>query len=98
MAGLNRIIELIQLSPSASSADGNEEKLLNALSKLNLDDEGKSEKPGHVSLSPSREDKEKYEPTKVARVTKLCASFSRAVTLLTGLGQCDGPRVYMIHE
>ena len=98
MAGLSRVIELVQSSSSTSSADGDEEKLLNALSKLNLDDGGKNEKRGHVSGSPSREDKQKYEPTKVAHVTKLCASFSRAMTLLTGLGQCDGTRVYTIHE
>jgi hypothetical protein len=71
---------------------------MKALSKLNLDDDGKREKQGQVSGSPSRGDKEKYEPTKVAHVTKLCASFSRAMTLLTGLGRCDGTRAYTIHE
>lgn len=98
MASLSRVIELVQSSSSTSSADGDEEKLLNALSKLNLNDDGKSEKRGHVSGSPSQEDKEKYEPTKVAHVTKLSASFSRAMTLLTSLGQCDGMRVYTTHE
>jgi hypothetical protein len=66
---------------------------LNTLSKLNLDDDGdggENRKREHVSGGPSRMDKEKYEPTKVAHVTKLCASFARTTTLLTGLGQDDG--------
>ena len=97
MAGLSRVIALVQSSPSTSFADRDEEKLLNALSKLNLDDDGKCEKREHVSSSPSRQDKEKYEPTKVAHVTKLCASFSRATTLLVGLGQCDGAQGGTVH-
>ena len=98
MAGLSRVIALIQSLPSTSSADSDEEKLLNALSKLKLDDDGKCEKREFVSdSSPLRKEKEKYEPTKVAHITKLCASFSRATTLLTGLGQCDGAQDGTVH-
>ena len=96
MAGLSRVIALVQ---STSSADSDEEKLLNALSKLNLDDDGKCERRELVSESfISRKEKEKYEPTQVAHITKLCASFSRATTLLTGLGQCDGAQDWTVHE
>lgn len=71
---------------------------MNALSKLKLDDDGKCEKREFVSdSSPLRKEKEKYEPTKVAHITKLCASFSRATTLLTGLGQCDGAQDGTVH-
>ena len=100
MAGLSRVIALVQSSPSTSSADSDEERLLKALSKLDLDDDdGKYEKRGLVSASSfSRKEKEKYEPTKVAHITKLCASFSRATTLLTGLGQSDGAQDCTVYE
>jgi hypothetical protein len=92
------VIGLVQSSPLTSSAD-NDEKLLNALSKLNLDDDGKCEKRELVSeSSPLRKEKERYEPTTVAHITKLCASFSRATTLLTDLGQCDGAQDSTVQE
>jgi hypothetical protein len=63
---------------------------LNALSDLNLDDAGKGKGRDQVSGFPSRKGKENLEPTEVARITKLCASFARTTTLLAGLGQRDG--------
>jgi hypothetical protein len=87
------VIALVQSSASTSFLNGDEDKFLNTLSKLNLDDDGDGGKNGkreHVSGGPPRMDKEKYGPTKVAHVTKLCASFARTTTLLTGLGQDDG--------
>ena len=76
---------LVQSSPSASVADSDEEKLLNALTKLNLGDDDKTEKREHAQ-KPS----EGSEPFSVAHMTKLCASFVRATTLLTNMGRCDG--------
>lgn len=84
------MITLVQSSPSTSSADCDEEKLLNALSNLDLGDDGKGERRDHVSGLPFRKEKEKYEPTEVAHITKLFASFARTTTLLAGLGQRDG--------
>ena len=63
---------------------------MNALSKLDLDGDVKGERRDRVSGLPSRKEKEKYEPTEVAHITKLCASFARTTTLLAGLGQRDG--------
>jgi hypothetical protein len=85
VAGLSKVIALVQSSPS-TLVDGDEEKLLDALEKLGLDDDGKGGKQ-----HPSR-NKEKYEPTEVAQITKLCASFTRATTLLTDLDRHDGAR------
>jgi hypothetical protein len=92
VAALNRVIDLVQSSPSTSFADADEENLLNALSKLNLHDDGRSNKQEQEDLSgsSSQKDKGKYEPTKVAHITKLCASFSRATSLLSSLGQRNG--------
>ena len=78
--------------------DRDEENLLNALSKLNLDNDDKGGKREHVSGCPSRRDEEKYELTKVAHITKLCASFARATTLLTSLGQIDGAQCGTVLE
>jgi len=74
--------------------------LLNALSRLNLNDDGRGDKreQEQVSGSSSRKDKEKYEPTKVAHITKLCASFARATSLLSGLGQRDGALRCVVSE
>jgi hypothetical protein len=79
------VITLVQSSPSASVADGDEEKLLNALEKLNLDEDGKTEK-----REPAQKITENREPSSVAQITKLCASFVRATTLLTDIGRSDG--------
>ena len=76
---------LVQSSPSASVADSDEEKLLNALTKLNLGDDDKTEKREHAQKLS-----EGSEPFSVAHITKLCASFVRATTLLTNMGRCDG--------
>jgi Ca2+-binding EF-hand superfamily protein len=82
---MSKVITLVQSSPSALVADGDEEKLLNALAKLDLDDDGKTEKREHVQkLSEER------QPSSVAHITKLCASFVRATTLLTNIGRSDG--------
>lgn len=69
---------------------------MNALSNLNLDDDGKGERPGHTSRLPSRKDKEKLKRTEIAHITKLCASFTRTTTLLTSLGQSDGAPCYSL--
>jgi hypothetical protein len=79
------MITLVQSSPSASVVDSDEEKLLNALEKLNLGEDGKSEKRG-----PAQKIIENSEPSSVAHITKLCASFVRATTLLTNIGRSDG--------
>ncbi len=84
------MIALIRSSSSTSFAGRDEEKLLNALSNLKLDDENKGERQDHDSGCPSRKDNEKLEPTEVAHIIKLCASFARTTTLLAGLGQSDG--------
>ena len=84
----------MQSSSSASLADGDEEKLLNALAKLNLDDEGKAEKQEQAHGYPQQNTKES-EPSSVANITKLCASFVRATTLLTDMGRCDGAPYYV---
>jgi hypothetical protein len=86
---LNKVITLVQSSPSASIADGDEEKLLNALAKLNLGDEGKAEKEERTCGHPQQNTKP-CGPPSVAHITKLCASFVRATTLLTNMGGCDG--------
>jgi hypothetical protein len=83
------VIAFVQSSPPASLAGCNEEKLLYTLAKLNLDDDGKSGKPERYAL---QKDKEKYKPAEVAHVMKLCASFTRATTLLTDLYRHDGAR------
>lgn len=67
-----------------SIAGCDQEKLLDALSNLNLDDDGKGE------ILPSRKDKEKLERTEIAHIMKLCASFARTTTVLASLGQSDG--------
>jgi hypothetical protein len=83
---LSKVITLVQSSPSASVADSDEEKLLNALTKLNLGDDGKSEKREHAQKTITEES----EAPSVAHITKLCASFVRATTLLTNIGRSDG--------
>jgi hypothetical protein len=85
VVGLNKVIGLVQ-SSSSTLADGNEEKLLDSLAKLNLDDDSSGGKK-HPSWN-----NEKYKPTEVARITKLCASFTRATTLLTDLDRYNGAR------
>ena len=60
--------------------------MLNALAKLNIDDDGKNEKREHARGKNTEESK----PSSVAHVTKLCASFARTTTLLTNMGGCDG--------
>ena len=85
---------MVQSSPSASLADGDEEKLLNVLAKLNLDDGGRTEKREHARGYPQK-NTEESEPSSVAHVTKLCASFVRATTLLTNMGRCDGAPYYV---
>lgn len=81
-----------------SIAGCDEEKLLNALSNLNLDNDGTGERPDHISGLPSRKDKEKLERTEIAHITKLCASFARTTTLLASLGQNDGAQRYRVSE
>ena len=81
----------MQSSPSASLADGDEEKLLNALAKLNLDDGGKAEMREPARVKNAGES----EGSSVAHITKLCASFVRATTLLTNMGRCDGAPYYV---
>ncbi|KAH9171315.1 peptidase family C50-domain-containing protein [Lactarius sanguifluus] len=88
VTALNKVIALVQSPPSASLANCDEEKLLNALAKLNLDDGGKTEKRGHAG-GYLRKNSEESEPSSVAHITKLCASFARATTLLTNMGRCD---------
>ena len=83
------MIALVQSSPSASLADGDEEKVLNALAKLNLGDEGKAKQEERVCGYPQQNTKQS-ESSSVAHVTKLCASFVRATTLLTDMGRYDG--------
>ncbi|KAH9026737.1 peptidase family C50-domain-containing protein [Lactarius pseudohatsudake] len=89
VAALNKVIALVPSPPSASLVNCDENKLLNALAKLNLDDDGKTEKRGHAG-GYSRKNSEESEPSSVAHITKLCASFARATTLLTNMGRCDG--------
>jgi hypothetical protein len=92
------VIALVQSSSSTSSTGRDEEKLLNALSNLKLDDESKGERRDHVSECPSRKDNEKLDPTEVAHIMKLCASFARTTTLLAGLGQSDGAQRCTVSE
>ncbi|KAI9438648.1 peptidase family C50-domain-containing protein [Lactarius indigo] len=89
VAALNKVVALVQPSPSASLANCDEDKLLNALAKLNLDDDGKTEKREHAGGYPQK-NTEESKPSSVAQITKLCASFVRATTLLTNMGRCDG--------
>ncbi len=70
----------------------------NALSNLNLVDHGKGEMQDRISGFLSRKDKEKLEPTDIAHITKLCASFVRTTTLLAGLGQSDGAQRCTVSE
>ncbi len=77
----------MQSSPSVSLANSDEERLLNALAKLNLDGEGKSERQELAQEDP--------QPSSVAHVTKLCASFVRATTILANIGRCDGAPYYV---
>jgi hypothetical protein len=93
VSGLSKVIALVQSSPPTSLAGCDEEKLLDALASLKLDDDGKSGKPDRYS---SQKDKEKYEPTEVAHITKLCASFTRATTLLTDLYRNNGARCCIV--
>lgn len=89
---------LVQSSPSTSIAGRDEEKLLNALSNLNLDDDGKGERPGHISGLRSQKDKGKLERSEIAHITKLCASFARTTTLLASLGQSNGAQRCRVSE
>jgi hypothetical protein len=93
VSGLSKMIALVQSSPPTSPTGCDEEKLLDALAGLKLDDDSKSGKPDRYAL---QKDKEKYEPTEVAHVTKLCASFTRATTLLTDLYRHDGARCCIV--
>jgi hypothetical protein len=88
VSGLSKVIALVQSSPPASFAGCDEEKTLDALAKLNLDDDGKSRKPERYTSK----DKEKHKPAEVAHVMKLCASFTRATTLLTDVDRHHGAR------
>jgi hypothetical protein len=92
VSGLSKVIALVQSSPPASFVGCDEEKLLDALGKLNLDDDGKSRK----SEQYISKDKEKHKPAELAHVTKLCASFTRATTLLADMDRHHGARCCIV--